>query len=82
MIEFLIVLTYLGVYVSLATIVGALIMGIAEGQGLHSGMICRWGSLWVGAHYSEYNRRWCINLFPCVTVWVVLKGGNTPGEHK
>lgn len=36
------------------------------------------GSWWIGVHWSKYNRRFCINLLPCLTVWVVLKGGNTP----
>lgn len=36
------------------------------------------GGAWIGAHYSPYNRRWCINLIPCVTVWVTLKGGKVP----
>lgn len=50
--------------------------------GLQTGIIVRLGSFWVGAHYSEYNRRWCINYLPCVTVWVVLPGGTVPGDHK
>jgi hypothetical protein len=31
-----------------------------------------------GAHYSPANRRHCINLVPCLTVWVRLPGGNEP----
>ena len=42
------------------------------------GWLFRWGSVWVGAHYSPYNRRWCINPLPFVTFWVTLKGGKTP----
>ena len=45
---------------------------------MKAGMLFRWASLWVGVHYSSYNRRFCINPIPCVTVWVVLKGGVTP----
>lgn len=45
---------------------------------MNIGILFRWGSLWVGAHYSPQNRRWCINLIPCVTVWVTLRGGVTP----
>ena len=43
-----------------------------------------WGLLfnehawWVGVHYSAYTRRFCINLLPCITVWVALPGGKTP----
>lgn len=41
----------------------------------------RLGSLWVGAHWSPKNRRWCVNLLPCCTVWIVLKDGLTPDEE-
>lgn len=33
---------------------------------------------WIGAHYSKHNLRWCINLIPCVTVWITKPGGKTP----
>ena len=36
------------------------------------------GALWIGAHFSPYNRRWCINFIPMVTLWVCLRGGKTP----
>lgn len=42
------------------------------------GLILRWGSAWIGAHWSEYNRRICVNPLPFVTIWVVLPGGNVP----
>lgn len=42
------------------------------------GLKLQLGGLWVGAHYSKHNRRWCINVLPCVTVWVALKGGKRP----
>lgn len=42
------------------------------------GILFQPGALWLGAHYSRYDRRWCINLLPCVTVWIVLKGGRPP----
>jgi hypothetical protein len=45
---------------------------------MRAGMVFRPGSLWFGAHYSGYNRRWCINLFPMLTLWVTLPGGKTP----
>lgn len=53
----------------------------AADYGFRLGLLFRLSSLWVGAHYSEYNRRWCINLLPCVTVWVTLKGGRVPSVH-
>ena len=45
---------------------------------MKAGLLFRWGSVWLGVHYSAYNRRFCINVVPCVTLWVTLKGGVTP----
>jgi hypothetical protein len=42
------------------------------------GILFRLASFWVGAHWSPYNKRLCINLVPGVTLWVVFPGGNTP----
>jgi len=42
------------------------------------GLLFRWSSLWIGAHWSPQNRRWCVNLVPCVTLWIALPGGLTP----
>lgn len=44
------------------------------------GVLFNMRSLWVGAHYSSYNKRLCLNLIPCVTLWVCAPGGNRP--HK
>lgn len=46
------------------------------------GLLLRLGSFWVGAHWSQANKRLCVNLLPCVTVWFTLPGGKTPGECK
>ena len=45
---------------------------------MKAGLLIQKGGLWLGAHYSPHNRRWCINLLPCVTVWVTLKNGKVP----
>lgn len=42
------------------------------------GLLFNRHALWIGAHYSPYNRRLCINLIPCLTVWVTLPGGKNP----
>ena len=34
------------------------------------GFLPRLGSFWIGIHYSKYCKRWCINLLPCLTIWV------------
>lgn len=43
-----------------------------------AGVLLRWGSLWVGAHWSPKNRRLCINFIPFVTFWVTPPGGVAP----
>ena len=36
------------------------------------------GALWIGAHYSDEKRRWCVNIIPCVTICFVKPGGQSP----
>ncbi len=44
----------------------------------------RWGilfkleSLWVGFYWSKKNQRLCVNLVPCVTLWITRPGGEIP----
>jgi hypothetical protein len=42
------------------------------------GWLVRKESLWMGVHYSAFNKRWCINLIPCVTLWITRPGGKAP----
>ena len=42
---------------------------------MKAGVLFGKGSWWVGVHWSSYNRRFCINLLPYLTIWIVLKGG-------
>lgn len=35
-------------------------------------------ALWIGLHYSEYNKRLCVNYLPCCTLWFVWPGGKRP----
>lgn len=42
------------------------------------GVLVRGGSLWIGAHWSAANKRLCVNLIPCVTIWFVMPGGYEP----
>jgi hypothetical protein len=44
------------------------------------GILFRLGSFLIGAHWSPYNRRLCVNVLPCVTVWIALPGGVVPGS--
>lgn len=45
---------------------------------MKAGVLFRLGSCWIGWHWSAYNKRLCVNVVPCVTVWLTLPGGNTP----
>jgi len=38
------------------------------------GLLFRLGSFWIGAHWSAENGRLCVNLIPCMTIWI----GNPP----
>lgn len=35
-------------------------------------------ALWIGAHYGEHHKRWCVNILPCITVWWTKPGGYLP----
>lgn len=43
-----------------------------------AGLLWNHHAMWLGAHYSPAYRRHCINLVPCLTVWVRLPGGKEP----
>lgn len=42
------------------------------------GLMVNWRALWVGAHYSKHDKRLCLNLLPCVTLWWTRPGGKLP----
>lgn len=47
------------------------------------GILFRWQSFWIGAHWSPYNKRLCVNLIPMVTIWIAAPGGAEPiADHK
>lgn len=46
------------------------------------GIIFRPHSLWMGLHYSEYNKRYCLNLIPCCTIWWINKEGKIPKSYE
>lgn len=41
-------------------------------------LIVRLRSFWIGAHYSSYNNRLCVNVLPGITVALTFPGGLTP----
>jgi len=42
------------------------------------GVLFNPSAVWFGAHWSGFNRRLCVNVVPCLTLWVVLPGGTEP----
>ena len=48
--------------------------------GIRAGVKFQLGGVWIGVHYSHFNRRACINIIPCFTVWIAFPGGKTPDE--
>ena len=49
---------------------------------MQAGILFNPGALWIGAHWSPHNRRWCINVLPGVTVWITLPGGHVPNRAR
>lgn len=48
---------------------------------LRSGWVFNPNGWWLGVHYSSYNKRYCINVIPCITIWVVKPGGKIPKRN-
>jgi hypothetical protein len=44
------------------------------------GVIFRLKSFWIGCHYSDYNKRFCLNILPCFTIWWITKDGKQPNK--
>lgn len=42
------------------------------------GVLFNQHALWLGIHYSPYNKRACVNLIPMVTIWFTRPGGQQP----
>jgi hypothetical protein len=49
---------------------------------LQCGILFNTGAWWIGVHYSPYNKRYCINVLPCITIWISLPDGNVPARSK
>ena len=45
---------------------------------MYIGIIFRFWSFWIGIHISKFQKRICINLLPCITIWITWKGGTKP----
>lgn len=42
------------------------------------GLLVNWRALWIGTHYSKHDKRLCLNLLPCITLWWARPGGKLP----
>lgn len=54
------------------------VRGRLKRLGIKFGLLFNPHALWIGAHYSAYNKRVCINVLPFVTVWVCAEDGKEP----
>jgi hypothetical protein len=61
-----------------AAIIYALVIIISYLANCRTGLLFRLSSFWIGIHYSKSCKRYCINLIPCVTLWICLPDGNIP----
>jgi len=43
-----------------------------------TGILFRLASFWIGIHYSKSCKRWCLNLIPCVTLYINKPNGVLP----
>lgn len=39
------------------------------------GILFNTGSMWIGCHYSDYKKRYSVNILPCITIWIAKKNG-------
>lgn len=64
----------------LASAVGSKSNGVAGCKSITygCGLLFNWRALWVGGHYSNKDKRLCVNLAPCLTFWWVRPGGTLP----
>lgn len=46
--------------------------------GRRVGAIFNTRHVWIGVHGSNHNRRFCVNVIPCVTLWACRVGGIEP----
>jgi len=42
------------------------------------GTLVQKGGWWIGVHYSPNEKRYCLNLLPCLTIYWVMPGGYLP----
>ena len=55
-----------------------IVFTVARVNDCQTGMLFNPRSFWMGFYYSKFNKRYCLNIIPAVTVWWCNKGGKKP----
>jgi len=75
------ILIILGMWIiwfSSVLLIYLLIISIAYLSKFKAGILIRLASFWIGIHYSKSCKRWCINLIPCITLYICKQDGQIP----
>lgn len=72
------IISFWSIWLISALIIYALVVIISNIFTYKVGILFRLQSFWIGIHYSKSCRRWCINLIPCVTLYICKPDGQIP----
>lgn len=72
------IISFWSIWLISALIIYALIVIISNIFTYKVGILFRLQSFWIGIHYSKSCKRWCINLIPCVTLYICKPDGYIP----
>lgn len=72
------ILSFWSIWLISALIIYALVVIISNIFTYKVGILFRLASFWIGIHYSKSCKRWCINLVPCVTLYICKPDGHIP----
>ena len=72
------VIAYYLLWLISALIIYGLIIILSYISNYKVGILFRLASFWIGIHYSKSCKRWCINLVPCVTLYICKPDGYIP----
>lgn len=72
------IISFWSIWLISALIIYALVVIISNIFTYKVRILFRLASFWIGIHYSKSCKRWCINLIPCVTLWITTNDGHIP----
>ncbi len=55
-------------------------LNLKEKEIMKIGILFKLANFWIGFHYSEKCNRVCINIIPCVTIWITLENDIVPDK--